>query len=189
MNPTCNLILVGPTGAGKTCVGRRLAAHFGLPFIDADREIEERAGASVTSIFECEGEPGFRARERAALAEVLAGHDGVLLATGGGAIVDADNRRMLRERGFVVHLHVGVEQQLRRLAHDHTRPLLARDDRERVLQDMASNRASLYAEVADLSFDTDQLTTAEAAARLAGLLKHRWQRPGVASPRLGKGTV
>jgi len=188
MNPAPNLILIGPMGAGKSCIGRRLAERYGLRLADADREIEQRTGASVTTIFECEGEAGFRARERATLAELLAG-DGVLLATGGGAVLDPGNRQLLRERGFVVHLHVGVEQQLQRLGHDHTRPLLARDDRERVLQDMASNRASLYAEVADLSFDTDQLTTAEAAARLAGLLKHRWQRPGVASPRLGKGTV
>lgn len=178
MNPASNLILVGPMGAGKSCIGRRLAAYFDLPFTDADREIEQRTGASVTTIFECEGEPGFRARERAALAEVL-GDDGVLLATGGGAVLDADNRRLLRERGFVVHLHVGVDQQLQRLARDHSRPLLARDDREQVLHDLAASRAPLYAEVADLRFDTDRLTAAEAATRLAMLLDRQWQRPGM----------
>ena len=186
MNPAPNLILVGPMGAGKSCIGRRLAAHFGLPFSDADREIEARTGASVTAIFECEGEEGFRARERGALAELLDG-GGVLLATGGGAVLDADNRRLLRESGFVVHLHVGVDQQLQRLARDHTRPLLARDDREQVLHDLAAARAPLYAEVADLRFDTNQLTAAEAAARLAALLDRHWQRPATGVTRHDRG--
>lgn len=180
MNPAANLILVGPMGAGKSCIGRRLAEHFGLPFTDADREIEQRTGTSVATIFDCEGEPGFRARERTALAEVLSAN-GVLLATGGGAVLDADNRRLLREHGFVVHLHVSVEQQLQRLARDRTRPLLARDDREQVLQDMATSRAPLYAEVADLRFDTDHLTAAEAAIQLAATLGQQWRRPGVAA--------
>jgi shikimate kinase len=178
MNPASNLILVGPMGAGKSCIGRRLAAHFGLPFVDADREIEQRTGASVATIFDCEGEPGFRARERAALAATL-GADGVLLATGGGAVLDADNRRLLRERGFVVHLEVSVEQQLQRLARDHTRPLLARPDRVQVLHDLATARAPLYAEVADLRFDTDCLTASDAASRLAVALAERWRRPGM----------
>ncbi|MFC3550992.1 shikimate kinase [Lysobacter cavernae] len=178
MNPASNLILIGPMGAGKTCIGRHLAERFGLHLADADREIEQRSGASVATIFECEGEAGFRDRERAALAEVLAG-DGVLLATGGGAVLDADNRRLLRERGFVVHLQVSVEQQLERLARDRTRPLLARGDREQVLRELAILRAPLYAEVADLSFDTDQISAADAALRLAHLLESHWQRSGV----------
>ncbi len=174
-------------GAGKSCIGRRLAAHFGLPFVDADREVEHRTGASVATIFDCEGEPGFRARESTALAEAL-GVDGVVLATGGGAVLDADNRRLLRARGFVVHLQVSVEQQLQRLARDHTRPLLARDDREQVLHDLAASRASLYAEVADLGFDTEQLSASEAASRLATRLDQRWQRPDAAALRQGSST-
>ena len=177
MNPASNLVLVGPMGAGKSCIGRRLAEHFGLALADADREIEQRTGATVTTIFECEGEPGFRARERAALAELLAG-DGVLLATGGGAVLDAGNRALLRARGFVVHLQVSVDQQLERLARDRTRPLLARDDREQVLHDLAVSRAPLYADVADLCFDTDHMTASEAAAKLAQRLDACWTRPG-----------
>lgn len=180
MNPAHNLILVGPMGAGKSCIGRRLAEHFGLPFIDADRVIEQRTGASVATIFECEGEPGFRARERATLSELLNAR-GVLLATGGGAVLDADNRRLLRELGFVVHLHVSVAQQLERLARDHTRPLLAREDREQVLHDMAALRAPLYAEVADLRFDTDHLTSAGATGMLVAILDQQWRRPGQAA--------
>lgn len=177
MNPASNLVLVGPMGAGKSCIGRRLAEHFHLTLADADREIEHRTGASVTTIFECEGEPGFRARERTTLAELLSG-DGLLLATGGGAVLDADNRALLRARGFVVHLHVSVDQQLQRLARDRTRPLLARDDREQVLRDMAMSRAPLYADVADLRFDTDHMTAAESAAKLVHELDAHWQRPG-----------
>lgn len=188
MNPAPNLILVGPMGAGKSCVGRRLAAHFGLPFSDADREIEGRTGASVTTIFECEGESGFRARERAALAEVLSAH-GVLLATGGGAVLDADNRRLLREHGFVVHLHVSVGQQLQRLARDHTRPLLARDDREQILHDLAAARAPLYAEVADLRFDTDQLSAGETTTQLAAMLDQQWRRTGMTPLNTSLGPV
>lgn len=182
MNPAPHLILVGPMGAGKSCIGRRLAAHFGLPFADADRAIEQRAGASVAAIFDCEGEAGFRVRERAELAELLGGEDGVLLATGGGAVIDAGNRRLLRERGFVVHLQVDVDQQLLRLARDRTRPLLARDDREQVLHDLATARAPLYAEVADLAFDTGRLSAAESATRLAAVLDRQWRRPRGAMP-------
>ena len=180
MNPASNLILVGPMGAGKTCIGRRLAENFGLHLFDVDHEIERRHGASVTAIFEREGEAGFRVHERAMLAELLA-RDGVLLATGGGAVLDAGNRALLRARGFVVHLQASVEQQLERLAGDDTRPLLARPDREQVLRELAAVRAPLYAEVADLQFDTGHLDTEVAAARLAERLSLSWQRPGVAA--------
>ncbi|NUO78425.1 MAG: shikimate kinase [Lysobacter sp.] len=175
MNPASNLILVGPMGAGKSCIGRRLAERYGLRLADADREIEQRTGATVATIFECEGEPGFRARERATLAELLA-EDGLLLATGGGAVLDPANRALLRERGYVVHLQVSVEAQLERLARDRTRPLLARDDREEVLRTLSAQRAPLYAEVADLRFDTERMTAAEAADMLADQLDTCWRR-------------
>ena len=175
MNPASNLILVGPMGAGKSCIGRRLAERYGLRLADADREIEQRTGATVATIFECEGEPGFRARERATLAELLA-EDGLLLATGGGAVLDPANRALLRERGYVVHLQVSVEAQLERLARDRTRPLLARDDREEVLRTLSAQRAPLYAQVADLRFDTERMTAAEAADKLADQLDTCWRR-------------
>ena len=169
-------------GAGKTSIGRSLADRFGLHLADIDHEIESRAGASVARIFESEGEAGFRERERAALAELLSG-DGLVLATGGGAVLDAGNRELLRQRGFVVHLHASVEQQLQRLAHDRTRPLLARGDREQVLRDLARVREPLYLQVAHLRFDTDGYSEAAAAERLAQLLEVHWPIAAARSQR------
>lgn len=177
MNPASNLILVGPMGAGKSSIGQRLAERLGLRLRDADGEIERESGATVAELFDREGEAGFRRRESALLARLLR-EDAVVLATGGGAVLDAGNRALLRRRGFVVHLHAGVERQLARLAHDHTRPLLARADREQVLRDLAAERAPLYAEVADLVFDTDALDAPTAANALSDLLSQRWQRQG-----------
>ena len=187
MNPARNLILVGPMGAGKTSIGERLSRQFGLRLLDADREIERAAGASVTDLFAREGEAGFRARERAMLAALLRDDD-ILLSTGGGCVLDGDNRALLRARGFVVHLHAGVEQQLARLAGDTTRPLLARPDRERVLRELAVARAPYYAEVADLVFDTDGVDTDAAAAQLAVLLARDWQR-SASQPASGHGAA
>ena len=169
-----NLVLVGPMGSGKSSIGRRLAERFGLGFVDVDREIEARAGASVGTLFECVGEAGFRAREHAVLANLLAA-ERMVIATGGGSVLDPDSRRLLRERGFVVHLHASVEQQLARLARDRSRPLLAGDDRETVLRQLAAIRDPLYAETADLRFDTNAMTAAETAARLGHLLDAQWQ--------------
>jgi shikimate kinase len=174
-----NLILVGPMGAGKSCIGRHLATRTGLHLVDLDDEIERRAGTSIGAIFEHEGETGFRRREHQALADLLAVDrpaDGLLLATGGGVVLDVGNRRLLRGRGFIVHLHAEPATQLARLAGDTSRPLLQCDDRDAVLRELAEQRAPLYAEVADLRFATDGLDAMEAAARLAGQLLLHWQR-------------
>jgi shikimate kinase len=179
MNPAPNLVLVGPMGAGKTSIGRRLAERFALAFVDADREIETQAGANIATIFECEGEAGFRARERDTLARLLAGET-QLIATGGGAVLDAGTRALLRTRGFVVHLHVSVDGQLQRLARDRVRPLLQHGDRVQVLQDLARLRAPLYAEVADLVFDTEGLAATDAAHRLGEQLQALWTRGAAA---------
>jgi shikimate kinase len=180
MNPAPNLVLVGPMGAGKTSIGRRLAERFGLDFVDADLHIEQRSGATINAIFEHVGEAGFRERERAVLAELLA-RNGQLVATGGGAVLGAENRRLMRERGFVVYLAAGVDSQMKRLQRDRTRPLLQRDDREDVLREMARHREPLYREVADLVMDTDGLTAADAATRLSLQLAGRWQIAGAAA--------
>ena len=179
MNPAPNLVLVGPMGAGKTSIGRRLAERFALAFVDADREIEAQAGASIATIFECEGEPGFRARERTTLARLLA-DEAQVIATGGGAVLDPGNRTLLRTRGFVVHLQVSIDGQLQRLSRDRVRPLLQRGDRAQVLQDLAHARAPLYAEVADLVFDPEDLAAPEAARRLGDALEGTWTRGAAA---------
>ena len=177
MSPECsharNLVLIGPMGAGKTHIARELATRFGLRLVDIDREIEADTGASVAALFESEGEAGFRARERALLAQTLAG-DGLVVATGGGAVLDPDNRRLLHARGFVVHLHVSVEDQLQRLAHDRSRPLLARGDREQVLRELATLREPMYRETAHLRFDTGLHPAGDVAARLAQALESHW---------------
>ena len=179
MNPAPNLVLVGPMGAGKSSLGRRLGERLGLRFVDVDRVIEGRAGAAIPLIFEHEGESGFRAREQALLAELLQ-DEGLVLATGGGAVLSAASRAAMRARGFVVHVCVGLEQQLARLERDHARPLLAQGDRRDTLQALASVRDPLYAEVADLVFHSDHFNADQAARRLAQELAVAWQREDAA---------
>ena len=175
MNPAPNLVLVGPMGAGKSSIGKRLASRFGLVFVDVDREIEVRTGATIPTIFECEGEVGFRARESATLADLLQ-REGLVIATGGGAVLDAGSRQRMRARGFVVYLQVSLARQVERLARDRSRPLIAGDDREQVLQRLSGLREPLYREVADLCFDTDQRFPPQATAQLARLLQAQWHR-------------
>ena len=175
MNPASNLVLVGPMGAGKTSLGRQLARRLGLAFVDADARLEEQAGATVSTIFELEGEAGFRAREQRLLLELLQGQ-GQLVATGGGAVLSEATRQAMRERAFVVWLQVDIEQQLARLARDHTRPLLAQGDRRQTLEALARARDPLYAEVADLAFPAEARDAATAARRLAQQLARHWTR-------------
>ncbi|MEG2803454.1 shikimate kinase [Stenotrophomonas sp.] len=175
MNPAPNLILIGPMGAGKTCIGRRLAERFTLDFVDADQAIVDAAGASIPTIFEHSGEAGFRQHERQVLQTLLAGAN-QLVSTGGGAVLDADNRATIARRGFVVYLRVSVAAQLERLARDRTRPLLQRPDREQVLHEMAALRDPLYRDLADLTLDTDLYTPADATAQLVLRLAAQWQR-------------
>lgn len=176
MNPASNLFLIGPMGAGKSTVGRLAAEQLHMDFIDLDHEIEARTGASIALIFELEGEAGFRARERAALAE-CARRDGVVLATGGGAILDPDNRELLRTRGFVAWLDADVETQLARLARDRGRPLLQAPDRRERLVVMAAQRNPLYAQCADLHLTSRlQRNSTQAAQDLLAQLTAQWQR-------------
>lgn len=186
MKPTSNLILVGPMGAGKSTIGRCLARRLGMDFIDLDHEIERRTGASIGTIFDCEGEAGFRARESAVLADCLQA-SGRVLATGGGAVLDEGNRTQMRKSGFVVHLQVDLQAQLERLAHDRQRPLLACDDRKATLERLARERTPLYREVSDLDFDTGLGPVAAACTRLAELLERQWRRPQQPEPHPSRG--
>ena len=175
MNPSPNLYLIGPMGAGKSSIGRRLAEHFGMPCVDLDAAIEERTGASVATIFEIEGESGFRRRESDLLAEFSA-QDGIVLATGGGAVLVPDNRALLRGCGFVVWLQASIEQQLQRLARDRQRPLLVAPDRRERLEHLARERDPVYRDLADLVVASTDESCQHAATRIAALLEQHWQR-------------
>jgi shikimate kinase len=149
-----NLILVGPMGAGKSTIGRLLAKELRVPFKDSDKEIEQRTGADIPWIFDVEGEAGFREREQAVIAE-LCELDGMVLATGGGAVMRADNRAALRHGGRVVYLHATVEQQIDRTSRDRNRPLLRNADPGKVLRELLAVRDPLYREIADIIVETD----------------------------------
>lgn len=182
MNPSHNLFIIGPTGAGKTSIGRRLAAHYGLPFVDLDQEIERHCGVNVGTVFDIEGEAGFRQRESTLLDE-CSRQSGVLLATGAGAVLAEANRRHLRERGYVVWLQTTIEQQLERLERDHHRPLLAVPDRHQRLQAMARIREPIYRELADLAVPGEHGSVAAASERCIALIDRHWQHPPSSSPR------
>ncbi|ACO80639.1 shikimate kinase [Azotobacter vinelandii CA] len=150
-----NVILVGPMGSGKSTIGRLLAKELRLAFKDSDKEIEQRTGADIPWIFDVEGEAGFREREQAMIGELCAS-DGIVLATGGGAVLRSENRAALRSGGRIVYLHASVAQQLERTSRDRNRPLLHSADPGRVLSDLMLVRDPLYREIADLVVETDE---------------------------------
>jgi len=141
-------------GAGKTTVGRRLAELRGMEFADSDHEVEQRTGVDIAFIFEKEGEAGFRRREKQVITELTGGHN-LVLATGGGAVLDADNRQHLAGRGFVVYLRASVDHQLRRTGRTEARPLLQGGNPRDILEQLFAVRDPLYREVSDLIVDAD----------------------------------
>jgi shikimate kinase len=149
-----NVFLVGPMGSGKSAVGRQLAGRLGLDFRDSDTEIEARTGVDIPYIFDREGEAGFRVRERETLDE-LTQLPRLVLATGGGAVLDPDNRARLRSRGCVVYLRTSVNQQLARTRRSAHRPLLSNPDPRGTLERLMQVRSPLYEQTADLTVDTD----------------------------------
>ncbi|MGA2839171.1 MAG: shikimate kinase AroK [Steroidobacteraceae bacterium] len=149
-----NIFLIGPMGSGKSAVGRHLARLFHLTFYDSDADIEAKTGVDISFIFEKEGEAGFRMREKESI-ERLTRLESIVLATGGGAVIEADNRRVLAERGIVVYLETSIEQQLERTRHARHRPLLNDTDPEEKLKELMLRRAALYAEIANITVSTD----------------------------------
>ena len=150
-----SIFLIGPMGSGKTAVAKCLARLLSYPFYDSDHEIEQRCGADIPLIFEREGEAGFRRREREIIAELTA-RPRIVLATGGGAILDADNRHELANRGWVVYLETSIEQQAERAGRTRHRPLLHGGDPKARLEELMRAREPLYREIADLHASTDR---------------------------------
>lgn len=172
MSKAGRVFLVGPMGAGKSTIGRHLADLLRKDFLDSDHEIERRTGASVSLIFEIEGEEGFRRRESALLDELTVSDD-LVLATGGGAILAEANRQIMRTRGTVVYLQAPIETLLTRTHRDRSRPLLQDGDRRAKFEEILKARDPLYRATADVIVVTDHrspLTVAqEIAAKIQGL--------------------
>lgn len=171
-----NLYLVGLMAVGKSTIGRLLADTLGLPFYDSDHEIEARAGAEVSWIFDVEGETGFRDREEQVIDELTL-LDGVVIATGGGAVKREVNRRHLANRGTVIHIDCPLPRLLARTRRDKKRPLLQSANREEVLKDLLCERGPLYAEIADYRFISDD----QAAKTLVQAIVTKLREDGVVS--------
>ncbi len=153
MSDHTNIYLIGPMGSGKTAVGRRLATELGLEFFDSDAEIEKSTGVDIAYIFEREGEASFRHRERDCIAS-LTGRKNIVLATGGGAIMDEETRRNLTRSGTIVYLRTSIERQLERTQHAKNRPLLMDGEPRETLERLAAIRDPLYEGLASFSVNT-----------------------------------
>jgi shikimate kinase len=169
-----NIFLVGMMGAGKTTVARLLAGRLNRTFIDSDHELEARCGVKVPVIFEIEGEDGFRHREAAVLDE-LTSRTGIVLATGGGAVLKEENRQRLASRGVVIYLRAQPHDLYMRTRHDKNRPLLATPDPQKRLEELFHQRDPLYREVADLVIDTGRQGVQILVKQVLGILAERWQ--------------
>ena len=165
-----SFFLTGPMGAGKSTIGRQLSKQLGLPFHDSDHEIEARTGVDIPLIFELEGEAGFRKRECIVIDE-LTRQPGIVLATGGGAILDPANREHLSSRGKVIYLHASVSQQLKRTRMDRNRPLLQTDNPRARLEDLMATRDPLYREIASLVIDTDGMRVRDVVNKIVHMLE------------------
>ena len=162
--------MVGMMGAGKTTVGRILAQRLHKAFHDTDHAIETRTGVSVAMIFDVEGETGFRKRE-VELVEQLTALENIVLATGGGVLLDPGNRKYLSERGCVVYLHALPKELWQRTRHDRKRPLLRTEDPRARLEELYRFRDPLYREVADLVVDTGRQSVNSLVTQILGLLE------------------
>ena len=171
MNTPGSLFLTGPMGAGKSTIGRQLANQLRLPFHDSDHEIESRTGVDIPLIFELEGEAGFRKRETTVIDE-LTRLPNIVLATGGGAVMDPDNRQHLKTRGRVIYLHTSVNHQLKRTRKDRNRPLLQTGNPRDKLEELMSIRDPLYREIASIIINTDGMRVRDVVKIIMQRLAH-----------------
>jgi len=166
-----NIFLVGPMGAGKSTIGRQLAQSLGYEFQDSDHEIQRRTGVDIATIFEYEGEAGFRNRERQVIEEMVQ-QENIVLATGGGAVLLPENRQQLTARGLVIYLHCSPEQQHARTARDRNRPLLDTDNPQQRLRDLMAEREPIYRQVADLVISTERRGTSSVVKEIRRRLEN-----------------
>ncbi|MEL5848614.1 MAG: shikimate kinase [Candidatus Igneacidithiobacillus chanchocoensis] len=160
---------MGPMGSGKSTIGRLLAARLRWQFVDSDARIVAATGVDIPTIFAIEGEAGFREREHRVLSDIAEEPEDIVLATGGGAILDPRNRRLLRQMGEVIYLEVSITEQRRRLRHDRQRPLLQVEDLRQRLEDLAAERTPLYKETAHWRVRGDNLRSDQV---LRQILRH-----------------
>jgi shikimate kinase len=160
-----NIFLVGPMGVGKTTIGNHLARKLNYEFVDSDTEIEKRTGASISLIFDIEGEEGFRKRE-AQMIEELTEREHIVLSTGGGSVLDEVSRQHLRSRGFVVYLKASVDILYERLKKSRNRPLMETDDKRKVIEELMEMREPLYLAVADIIITTDGRSAQDVAREI-----------------------
>ncbi|MBL8515905.1 MAG: shikimate kinase [Betaproteobacteria bacterium] len=170
------IVLIGMPGAGKTTIGKSLALALSLPFIDADRELIARTGVPIATIFEIEGEAGFRRREAALIADLLE-RKGLVMATGGGAILSPVTRQLMRESAIVVYLRATLTALIERTQRDSSRPLLANGNLKEKLTAMLAIREPLYEETAHLTFDTGRQSPAKLAGAIARTIETRTGDP------------
>jgi len=171
MNTQPNIFLVGPMGAGKTTIGRQISRIINIEFMDSDHEIEQRTGASIPWIFDIEGEEGFRQRE-AAIIDDLSQRQGIVLATGGGAVLREENRLNLSQRGIVIYLYADLDKLFQRTARDRNRPLLQTENPKQRLADIMALRDPLYREVAELIVDTGALSLRATVSQIVDYVKN-----------------
>ncbi|GAB4508041.1 MAG: shikimate kinase AroK [Sulfuricaulis sp.] len=180
MSRSDNIFLIGPMGAGKSTIGRHLAELLNKDFRDSDQEIEKRTGAAIPLIFEIEGEAGFRSRESSVLDD-LTHQSNLVLATGGGAILSPDNRKILHERGVVVYLQAPLETLLQRTRRDRHRPLLQTADRRSTLEDILKAREPIYRQAADIVIETSHRSPMSVAREIMRKLESHSKNENLAS--------
>ncbi|MGI9257673.1 MAG: shikimate kinase AroK [Gammaproteobacteria bacterium] len=176
MKNTDNIYLIGPMGSGKTAVGRQLAKELGREFFDSDAEIENATGVDIAYIFEKEGEASFRTRERECIAG-LTKLEGIVLATGGGAVLDEENRRKLAANGTVIFLRTSVDRQLERTQHAKNRPLLFGANPRETLEELAAERGPIYEKLATFSVETGGRHVKAVVSNIRRILKKGGSQP------------
>ena len=163
------LLIIGPMASGKSTIGLKLANRLNLDFVDTDQQVEDRAGAEISWIFDIEGESGFRIREEEVLKEVCL-NDEIVISTGGGIIIEKNNRKLISESGVVIYLEVSIQTQLERTLMDKSRPLLDSKDKEQVLKNLKKQRTPLYEEIANITIKAGDRSNNQVVEEILKLL-------------------